>query len=84
MEEFFTSGRAVDLVLGLIVAEGIALFVWWGRARAISVVMTLLPGVMLLLAARAAMTNAGWIWIAAFLAAALPVHLLDVWLRRPK
>ena len=88
MSGFFSSGHAVDLVLTVIAAE----FAWLslrrrGRfgardASALDRVLTLLPGVFILLALRAALTGAGWPWIAGLLAASFPIHALDVVRRR--
>lgn len=80
MTEFFTSGRAVDVVLAVLVIEGLIL-IWRGR-RATNVFAALVPAVLMMIALRAALTGAGWPWIAAPLAAAFPVHLLDLRLRR--
>jgi len=38
----------------------------------------LLPGAMLVLALRAALSGGAWPWIAVFLFLALPLHLLDL------
>lgn len=80
MTEFFTSGRAVDVVLAVLVLEGLVL-IWRGR-RAINVFAALVPAVLMMIALRAALTGASWPWIAIPLAAAFPVHLLDLRLRR--
>lgn len=80
MTEFFTSGHAVDVVLAVLVLEGLVL-IWRGR-RAINVFAALVPAVLMMIASRAALTGASWPWIAIPLAAAFPVHLLDLRLRR--
>lgn len=80
MDEFFTSGRAVDVVLAVLVIEGMIL-IWRGR-RALNVFAALVPAVLMMVALRAALTGADWPWIAVPLAAAFPVHLLDLKLRR--
>jgi hypothetical protein len=45
--------------------------------------LALAPGACLVLAVRAAMTGAGWMWIALWLLASLPFHLADLARRRP-
>ena len=45
---------------------------------AATVVLAFLPGALILLAVRAALTGAGWPWVAAALAASFPAHLLDL------
>jgi hypothetical protein len=86
MAEMFASGRIVDLILAFTVLEGIALAGyrrWTGRGLAAAgVARTLLPGMCLLLALRAALMGAWWGWIAACLLAALVTHLVDLGLRR--
>jgi hypothetical protein len=78
--EFFTSGRAVDVVLAVLVIEGMIL-IWQGRS-ALNVFAALVPAVLMMVALRAALTGAAWPWIAVPLAAAFPVHLIDLKLRR--
>jgi hypothetical protein len=85
VDAFFASGRAADLIALVIVLEGAWL---WVRARRrtastlADIVFTLGPGLCLVLALRAALTGEHWLWIAAPLAASLPLHLLDVQRRR--
>jgi hypothetical protein len=80
----FRSGRAIDLILVFMVLE-FAVLCWrrrdQGRA-AIDVLIALAPGGLLMLAVRAALTGAGWMWIAGLLAASLPAHLMDLSRRR--
>ncbi len=81
MAWFFTSGHAIDLVLAVLVVE----FAWLVSARRTdswSALLALLPGALMVLAARAALTGAPWPWVAAALAASLPVHLADLRRRR--
>jgi hypothetical protein len=86
LKAFFASGHAVDLVLLIIAAE----FVFLSRRRRrfghhpalIDRVFAFAPGVFLLLALRAALTGAGWIWIALALAASFPFHIADLIRRR--
>lgn len=76
MTALFASGHAVDIVLAVILLEAIVLV---ARGRpVVGVALALLPGALMLLAVRAALTGAGWPWIALALAASFPVHLLDL------
>jgi hypothetical protein len=85
LEGLFASGRIIDLILLVVLAEALALAVWprlRGRMRLIDVAGLLLPGVMLMLAVRAALTGAPYTMTAAMLAAAFVFHILDVARRR--
>lgn len=79
------SGGLVDAILLLVALEGVVLTIVLrrsGRAAALpGLLATLLSGAALLLALRAALIGAGAVTIAAWLAAALAAHLLDLWLR---
>ena len=80
MSEFFASGHAVDVVLGFMVLEAIWLI---ARSRAaLTVCLMLAPGALMLLALRAALTEADWYWIALPLTVSLPLHLADLRHRR--
>ena len=76
MEPFFTSGHAVDLVLAFMAAEAVALILM--KRPALTVVLTILPGVAMMLALRAAITDAGWQSVAIWLTVSLPLHLADL------
>lgn len=82
MADLFASGRIVDLILVLLVLEGLALVAWqrWtGRGpQPGGLIANLLAGAMLLLALRGALTGAAWPWIALPLALALPAHFADL------
>jgi uncharacterized membrane protein SirB2 len=82
LSELFTSGRIVDLVLAFTLIEAAALIVWHRRTgRGLppaSVVVLLLPGICLMLALRAALTDASWPWLALLLLASLAAHLADL------
>lgn len=89
MAALIASGRIVDLILALMVLEGIAIGLYWaakGRGIApLDLLVNLLAGVALLLAVRAALTGAAWQAIAALLAFAGVMHVLDLvrrWGRR--
>lgn len=76
MTALFASGHAVDIVLAVMLIEAIALIVR-GRAAA-TIVLAFLPGALILLAVRAALTGAGWPWVALALAGSFPAHLADL------
>jgi hypothetical protein len=80
MEAFFASGRAVDVVLVVLLAEAI-----WLRARGQrwpDILPALLPAVLMMLALRAALTGMAWPFVSVPLALAFPVHLYDLRRRR--
>jgi hypothetical protein len=76
------SGLVIDLIILLVAAE--ALLLWWlKRSQDLgpglgSVWPTLVSGVLLLLVARAALTQAWWGWVALLLALAGLSHVLDL------
>jgi hypothetical protein len=82
VSELVASGRIVDLILGFMLLEGLALALWHrrtGRGLApLDVLANVLAGACLLLALRAALVGAAWFWIAFALSAALFAHLLDL------
>ncbi len=82
----FSSGRIVEVILGLMLLEALVLALWHrqtGKPPAPSQFLpTLISGALLLVALRAALGGAAWPWIALCLCAALPAHLLDLWGRR--
>lgn len=82
MSELFATGRIVDLILGFMAVEGLALAILrrrTGRGPALAdVAANLLSGFCLLLALRAALVGAWWGWTALALAAALAAHLADL------
>ena len=60
----FESGRIADLVIAVMVVEAIVL-IFVLKRPALATVMTLLPGIFMILALRAAITGAGWEIVAA-------------------
>jgi hypothetical protein len=82
MNEFFTSGRAIDLVLLLIGLEALLLIVLWRMRRCplppLATLLILAPGACLLLAARAALNGATWGWVSLLFLMALVIHLIDL------
>ena len=85
MTEWITSGRAIDLILLMVLVEAIALATYrWKTGRGIAgldLLANLLAGVCLMLAVRGALAGAGWQWIAVCMSAALLAHLVDLWRR---
>lgn len=81
MEEFILSGQAIDLVLLVIALEFVGLLVLrrksWRRA-APDLFLALMPGVLLLVALRLALSGSGWEWIALAVAASFPFHIADL------
>lgn len=82
MAELVQSGRGVELILWLMVAEGIALVVYHLRTRRGIAPGNLLPnlaaGMLLLLAMRFAQAGAWWGWVCLCLLSALAAHLIDL------
>ncbi len=86
IERMFTSGRVVDGIL-LILGVEFAALTWrargprW-RGQTIDQILALAPGACLLLALRAALIGAPWIWVATWLSLSLPFHIGDLIRRR--
>jgi len=79
------SGRIIDLILLVIVIEIAVLALWPGLRGTMSrldILSLTLPGVMLMLALRSALTDSPNAMTAAWLAAAFVTHLWDVARRR--
>lgn len=87
MEAFFSSGRVVDLVLGVIALEIVVLWAWQRRGGRGIALAELLPslaaGACLLLALRAALAGQSWVWVALALSASGLAHGIDLARRRP-
>lgn len=85
MQDFVASGRVVDVILVIMAIEAAALIAYrrmtGGGLTPSSVLLTLAPGALLLLALRAALTSEAWFIIVAWLVAALLAHLADLWSR---
>lgn len=74
LARLFASGRAVDIVLGVLAIEAL----WLIARRRRDVLPALLPGALILLAVRAALTESEWWVVAGWLALSLPAHLYDL------
>ena len=85
MAEMFASGRVVDAILLLMLVEGVALTVLrqrFGRGPAtLPILCFLLAGAALMLALRAALTDAGWPCVAGWLLLGFAAHVADLALR---
>jgi len=80
LSDWFTSGRAVDLVIAVMLVEAMLLIAH--RRRPMTIMLTILPGAAILLALRAALTGGSWEWVALWLTVSLPLHLADLRHRR--
>ena len=82
MAELFKSGHIIDFVLMMVVVQGLILGglykrgIW--RAHPANYIISVLPGACLLLALRAALTDAHWSWVAACMALGLVTHWVDL------
>jgi hypothetical protein len=85
MSDLFASGRILDLILIFVVLEGVGLLLLHrvtGRGPAPGDIMpTLVSGLMLMLALRAAIADLRWEFIALPLGLALAAHLADLAIR---
>jgi hypothetical protein len=85
MDALFTSGRAADIVLAVLVIEAFVLTVRHARSGAGPPPRVFAPmigaGVLLVLALRCALTGAPWPWIALLLSGGGAVHAVDLWQR---
>jgi hypothetical protein len=81
MADFFASGRAVDVVLLVLLLEALILR-RRGRAGMLDIIGALGPAVLILIGLRAALTGAPWPMIALPLALSFPLHLFDLRRRR--
>lgn len=76
MDTFFASGRAVDVVLAVLVVE--ALWLKLRNTDWADILPALLPAVLMMVSLRAALTGMAWPYISLPLALAFPVHLYDL------
>lgn len=80
MEQFFASGRAVDVVLAVLLVE--AIWLKWRGQKWADIIPALLPAILMMLGLRAALTGMAWPFISIPLALAFPVHLYDLHRRK--
>lgn len=85
MAELFASGRVVDLLLLLLALEALLFIAWHrrtGRGIApVEVLGFLAAGACLMLALRAALTDAGWQMVGLWLALGGVAQAYDLWRR---
>ncbi len=67
----------MDFVLAVILAEALWLIVG-RRHNTATVLVAIAPGALMLMAVRAALTEAPWYEVSFWLAASLPAHLADL------
>lgn len=88
MDALFAGGRVIDLILGLMVLEILALAaLYFLRGKGIPptrLLPNLLAGAFLMLALRASLTNAGATAMGGWLLLGLVCHLVDLRLRWPR
>lgn len=79
LEQLISSGRIVDLMLAFFVLEIAALLIFRRKQiRLLPLLANIGAGGSLMLALRASLTDAGWMWIAVWLIAALVFHVWDL------
>lgn len=81
LTDMIGSGRMIDVILALVVLEAAALLVWRrakGPPYLRDLAANLVAGAMLLLALRAALTDAGAAAVALWLFLALLAHIADL------
>jgi hypothetical protein len=85
MTELIASGRLIDLILALMLAEAVLLYVHRRRTgrglAARDIVVNLAAGASLMLAVRAALVDAAPGWIVACLGVSLVAHVADLAMR---
>ncbi len=80
LQQLIESGVAIEIAIGLIVIEMIAVL-WLRRKACLAVLLGLIPGLCLMLALLTALKGGDWRVIALWITASLPFHLLDLHLR---
>ena len=90
LSELILSGRIIDIVLGVLILELLFISILYRtKGKGIPpypLIVNIGAGGSLALAIKAAVTDAGWQWIAAWLIASLVFHVLDIsarWQRGP-
>lgn len=90
LESLIASGRIVDLMIAVLLAETIAILAYrrlrGGGIAPVPLLTNLAAGGSLMLALRAAVTGGGWGSVALWLLAALVFHVADLrqrWERAP-
>lgn len=82
VQQFFLSGHAIDLILGIMVVEAIVLLIYHRvTKRGVPVsdlIATMLSGAFLLLALRAVLVGWPFELLGLFIVAAFAAHLIDL------
>jgi hypothetical protein len=82
MRDLFASGRVVELILGFMLVEAVALGIYYRRSgrgvRPLDLAVSLAAGALLLLALRAVRVDPDPLAPAPYLAGALVAHLADL------
>ena len=85
MEDFVQSGRLTNVILVIMAVElAVFSFFLWRRNQGLgllSFVASMLSGASLVLALRAALTDAGWFYVALYISASLLAHLAEIAIR---
>lgn len=76
MQEFFATGRAIDVVLAVLVIE--ALWLKFRGADWPGILGALMPAILMMISLRVAITGGQWPIIAIALTLAFPIHLYDL------
>lgn len=82
LRELILSGRIIDIVVGVLLLELVAISILY-RTRGTGIapyplLVNIGAGGSLALAIKASLTGAGWQWIAGWLVASLVFHVLDL------
>ena len=80
LQQLIESGLAIEIAIGLIALEMIAVL-WLRRRVGLAVLLGLIPGLCLMLALLTALQGGDWRIIALWVTASLPFHLIDLRLR---
>jgi hypothetical protein len=76
LQQMIQSGLAIEIAIGLILFEMIAVL-WLRRKAGLALVLGLIPGLCLMLALLTALKGGDWRIIALWVTASLPFHLID-------
>lgn len=82
-QQFIESGLVVEIAIGLILLEMIAVL-WRRRKAGFAVLLGLIPGLCLMLALLTVLKGGDWRVTALLVTASLPFHLIDLHLRLHK
>jgi hypothetical protein len=80
LQQMIQSGLAIEIAIGLILFEMIAVL-WLRRRAGLAVLLGLIPGLCLMLALLTALKGGDWRIIALWVTTSLPFHLIDLRVR---